>query len=52
MNQPKIERTLHLMRLLSSNVNYTVETLSERVGVSVRTVFRYMDTFKTAGFVV
>lgn len=52
MDQPKIERMLRLMQLLSSNVNYTLDELSSRLELSKRTLFRYIDTFKSAGFVV
>ena len=52
MDQPKIERMLRLMQLLSSNVNYTLDELAERLELSTRSIFRYIDTFKSAGFVV
>jgi predicted DNA-binding transcriptional regulator YafY len=52
MEQPKIERLLRLMKLLTANVNYTVEELAERLDTSYRTIYRYIDTFKDAGFVV
>ena len=52
MDQPKIQRMLRLMALLSSNVEYTVDELGEKLGLSQRTIYRYIDTFKDAGFVV
>lgn len=52
MEQPKIERLLRLMKLLTTNVNYTVEELAARLDTSYRTIYRYIDTFKDAGFVV
>lgn len=52
MDQPKIERMLRLMRLLSGSVNFTVEEIAEKMDTSYRTVYRYIDTFKDAGFVV
>ena len=52
MEQPKIERILRLMQYLTGNINYTVDDLAESLGISRRTVFRYLDTFKSAGFVV
>ena len=52
MDQPKIERMLRLMALLSSNVEYTVDELAERLEMSRRTVYRYIDTFRGAGFSV
>ncbi len=52
MDQPKVERMLRLMMLLTSNNSYTIEDLSDRLEMSPRTVYRYIDTFKEAGFVV
>ena len=52
MDQPKIERVLRLMKLLTGNLNYTIEELAERLGTSPRSVYRYIETFKEAGFVV
>jgi len=52
MDQPKIERLLRLMKLLTANTTYTVDDLAERLGMSRRTVYRYIDTFREAGFVV
>ena len=50
MDQPRIERLLRLMKMLSSNVNYTVEELANKFDVSIRTMYRYIDTLKTSGF--
>lgn len=52
MDQPKIERVLRLMKLLTGNVNYTVDELSRKLDTSYRSIYRYLDTFKEAGFVV
>lgn len=52
MEQPKLERLLKLMKLMTGNVNYTVEDLAERLDTSYRSIYRYIDTFKSAGFVV
>ncbi|MDE5637575.1 MAG: WYL domain-containing protein [Alistipes sp.] len=52
MNQPKLERMLRLMKLLTANTTYNVDQLAERLGMSRRTVYRYIDTFRDAGFVV
>ena len=40
------------MKLMTANVNYTVEDLAERLDTSYRSIYRYIDTFKSAGFVV
>ena len=52
MDQPKIERMLRLMQLLASNTHYTIDEMAATMGLSRRSVFRYFDTFKSAGFVV
>ena len=52
MDQPKIERLLRLMQYLSGNAYYTLDELAEKLEVSRRTLFRYIDTFRNAGFVV
>lgn len=52
MDQPKIERLLRLMQYLSGNTYYSLDELSEKLGISRRTMFRYIDTFRNAGFVV
>jgi predicted DNA-binding transcriptional regulator YafY len=52
MDQPKVERMLRLMKLMSGNINYTVDELAERLGMSYRTIYRYIDTFKNAGYAV
>lgn len=52
MDQPKIERLLRLMKLLIANQNHTVESIAEKLNMSVRTIYRYIDTFRSAGFVI
>lgn len=52
MEQPKIERVLRLMKMMTGNTNYTVEDMAEYLGVSYRTIYRYIETFKDSGFVV
>ena len=52
MDQPKIERMLRLMKMLTANVSYTVDDIAERLGMSRRTVYRYIDTFRDAGFLI
>jgi Predicted transcriptional regulator len=43
---------LRLMQFLTGNVNYTLDEICERLDLSRRTMFRYLDTFKSAGFSV
>ena len=52
MDQPKVERLLRLMKLLTGNVEYSVDDIAERLDMSRRTVYRYIDTFRDAGFVI
>lgn len=40
------------MKLMTGNINYTIDDLAERLDISYRSVYRYIDTFKQAGFVV
>ncbi len=40
------------MKLLTANTTYTVDQLAERLSMSRRTVYRYIDTFREAGFVI
>ncbi len=52
MDQPKIERLLRLMKLMSGKEDYTVNQLAEKMDTSYRSIYRYIDTFKDCGFVV
>lgn len=52
MDQPKLERLLHLMMLMSANTCYTIEELAERMETSSRSIYRYIDTFRAAGFTI
>ena len=52
MDQPKIERMLRLMKILTANTLYTVDDIAERLEMSRRTIYRYIDTFREAGFVI
>lgn len=52
MDQPKIERMLRLMKMLTANTSYSVDEMAERLGMSRRTIYRYIDTFREAGFVI
>lgn len=52
MDQPKIERVLRLIALLSDNRIYTVDELAEILEISQRSVYRYIKTFRDANFAV
>ena len=51
MEQPKIERMLHFITLLADKRGYTVDEIAQRLEISRRSVFRYINTFKNARFV-
>ncbi len=52
MDQPKIERLLRLMKMMTTNTTYSVDDMAERLDMSRRTIYRYIDTFREAGFVI
>ena len=52
MDQPKIERVLKLMMILTDNLKYSVDELADKLEVTSRTIYRYLDTFENAGFLV
>ena len=51
MDQPKIERMLHFITLLADNRGYTIDEIADRLEISRRSAYRYIDTFKDARFV-
>lgn len=52
MDQPKIVNLLRLMKLLTGNVSRTIDQVAAELGITLRTVYRYIDTIREAGFVV
>ena len=40
------------MKMMSGNTNYTIGELAKKLGITYRSVYRYIDTFKESGFVV
>ena len=52
MDTPKISKLLRLMKLLTGNVSRTIDSLAGELGITPRTVYRYIDTIREAGFVV
>ena len=52
MDQPRIQRMLRLMKMMSGGSNYTVEELAEKLDTTDRTIYRYFDTFRDSGFTV
>ena len=52
MEQPKIEKIFNLIRMMSGKKTFTVGELAEKLDTSYRSIYRYIDTFRSAGFVV
>ena len=52
MDQTKIVKLLRLMKLLTGNVSRTIDQLAAEMGIAPRTVYRYIDDIREAGFVV
>ncbi|MBR1732697.1 MAG: WYL domain-containing protein [Alloprevotella sp.] len=52
MEVVKFERQLRLMEQLTQNRSLSISELAAGMGVTCRTVYRYLETFKQAGFVV
>lgn len=50
--QPKVERMLKVMMYMIDSRHYTIEEIAERLDISTRSVYRYLLTFRDAGFVV
>lgn len=50
--QEKTERILRLMMMMHGPRYYTIQELSSRLGMSARTIYRYMETFKDVGFTI
>ena len=52
MEQTKIVKMLRLMKLLTGNVSRTIDQVAKELGITPRTVYRYIDDIREAGFVV
>lgn len=52
MDQPKLERLLRVMKMLTANNSLTVDEIANKLSISQRSVYRYIDTFREAGFVI
>lgn len=52
MDQQKMQRLLRLLMMLSGNRLYSLEEIMNLLESSDRTVYRYLETFETAGFVL
>lgn len=52
MDQPKLERLIRVMKLLTANETHTIDEIAEILEISPRSVYRYIDSFREAGFVI
>ncbi len=52
MRHDKLERELQLLLLLIENHRYTVPELCDKIGISRRNLYYYLDFFRFAGFKV
>lgn len=52
MEQTKIVKMLRLMKILTGNVSRTIDQVAKEMGITPRTVYRYIDDIREAGFVV
>ncbi len=52
MRHDKLERELHLLQLLTENNTCTTEVLCEKVGISRRNFYYYIEFFRDCGFAV
>lgn len=50
--QNKLQKLLEMLIFLSSGIRYTLPEIAERFDMSERTAFRYIQTFRDAGFVI
>lgn len=52
MDHPKLDRLLRLMMMLTGNRRLSVNELAEKLEMNVRSIYRYIDSFREAGFVI
>lgn len=52
MDQPKIERLLRLIMLMAGKTDHTIEDIAHRLGITPRSVYRYIDTLRSCRFVI
>lgn len=52
MELEKFARQLRLMVLLTQNYTMTIEEVGQKLCMSRRTIYRYIDAFKNMGFIV
>lgn len=53
MDQPKLQRLLRIMQLLTDkSMRYTINEIAEILDLNPRSVYRYINTFESVGFIV
>jgi predicted DNA-binding transcriptional regulator YafY len=52
LEQNKLLKLLEIMVFLSSGIKYTLQEIGERFEMSERTTYRYIQTFRDAGFII
>lgn len=52
MELEKFDRQLRLMVLLTQNRLLTIDDISRELGMSKRSIYRYVEAFRQMGFVV
>lgn len=52
MDQTKLEKLLRLMKLMTGNVDRTITHFAKELNTTSRTIYRYIDSIREAGFVV
>ena len=52
MEQDRFDRQLRLLMTLTQNRRQTVEELSESLKMTKRSIYRYMGSFRQAGFIL
>lgn len=51
-NQPRLERLLRLMLMLSGSNSYSITDIARRLELSERTAYRYLESLRDAGFII
>jgi predicted DNA-binding transcriptional regulator YafY len=51
-DQAKFQRMLEMLIMISGSFGYKIEALAKRFETSPRTIYRYINTFRAAGFLV
>ncbi len=50
--QAKFQRMLEMLMQLASRYGFTIKNFAEKFNMSERTAYRYITTFKDAGFII